>query len=293
MLAYIVQCKLNKLNEKFNIRKQCSGGTGMKTKNLLMNISASDLRVLLTVSSCTTFFSYAEDNQKDANAPQYTIGVGVASVPEFSGASENETRFLPLISIRYGRLSIGGVNGIAYELLNNNDLTVNATAGYFRGRDESDAEYLNGLGSIESSVTAGVAINKSIGPWRVGLKINRDFSEDVGGVTAGLSGSYSHKFSQQILVTLSSSVTWMDSNYASGVYGITEDQEMASVLKAYAASSGIESIGLSLSGLYFIDQHWTLTAVVSQSQLACEAKLSPITRKSNPHFIMTGISYRF
>jgi outer membrane scaffolding protein for murein synthesis (MipA/OmpV family) len=253
----------------------------------------SSVLMALTMITIIPAFNVAQASDKDSLKTQVSLGAGVAYLPKFSGADTYETRVMPIINIRYGRLSIGGVNGIAYELANVEDFRISATAGYFRGRKESDAVYLDGTGTIESSATMGVSVNKKIGPWRFSTNISRDFSDQVSGVTASISAGYSYKLSPQVLLNLGASLRWMNNNYANGVYGITDSQAATSVLPEFKAQSGFESGSLSLTGLYFINKHWTLTSLISQSQLLSDAKSSPITREENPYFVMTGVSYRF
>ncbi|WP_299074456.1 MipA/OmpV family protein [uncultured Paraglaciecola sp.] len=263
-----------------------------------MKIKPSAISTLLKLLALVsiTLCSRQTLAQAAANTPtqaQYTIGLGVASLPEFDGAKENEIRVLPIINIRYGRLTIGGINGIGYEVANVKGVRFSATTGYFRGRNENDALYLRGVGDIDSSITAGMAINKSFGPFRLGFKANRDFSDDVGGLTASLSAGFSHRISQQLVVSIGTSLSWMNSNHAAGVYGISNQQSLASNLPLFEAKSGLKNVGVSLVGLYFIDQHWSITTMLRQSALLGDAKASPISLGNSPYFVMSGFSYKF
>lgn len=269
----------------------------MKTiVNLLgeLNVKRFNLFFCILTLPWMSFAQEHSENKENSNLEtNYTLGIGIASLPKFSGSDIYETRVLPIIYAQYGRLHLGGVSGIRYEITSTDDLKVSATLGYFRGRDESDADYLKGLGDIESSVTAGMAITKSIGLWRFGASLNRDFSDDVGGISADLSAGYTYKLSPQFMLSINSKLSWIDSNYANGIYSISNKQANSSTLLAYKAQSGLESVALSFSGLFFINKNWILTTIFSQNQLLNSAKESPINRDANPYFIMSSVSYRF
>ena len=124
-----------------------------------------------------------------------SLGLGIAHMPKYSGADKYEVRALPILNIKYGRLTVGGINGISYDIIKNKGLKAGVSLGYFRGRDESDAKYLHGLGDIGSAASISTYLRKSFGSFYVAGNVARDFSDDVGGITAKLSTGYAYKIS--------------------------------------------------------------------------------------------------
>ena len=233
------------------------------------------------------------DETKKTTSNHWVLGIGAGYFPKFSGSEDYEVRALPVIKIQYGNFSFGGIGGISYRFINNKGFTSGISVGYFQGRDESDADYLQGLGDLSKSATVGLYAKKQFGGFSISANVTRDFSDEVSGITSDISAGYAYKINQYLMVNTSVKARLMNDRYAQAVYGVTQAQSMASGLTATTAEAGIESASLSITTLYFINKQWTASIIVSASQLLGDAKESPITRESQPKMFMTSIAYRF
>lgn len=261
-------------------------------KNILIFFKSTKTALLSCALLLFSHHSLAE-TVKQQSEYDISLGLGIAHMPKYLGADKYEIRALPIINIKYRRLTVGGINGVSYDIIKNKGLKAGVSLGYFRGRDESDAKYLHGLGDIDSSASINTYLHQSFGSFYVAGNVARDFSDDVRGITAKLSTGYAYKISPQLMLNTNISVKWMNDDYAQAVFGVNQAQALASSLPVLTAKSGIESSSLSLTALYFIDRKWTLTALISATQLMGDAKNSPITRDDQPYMVMTGFSYRF
>lgn len=231
--------------------------------------------------------------QPQSESIKVSLGAGAVYAPKYSGAEEYETRAIPVLYVQYGRFTFGGVGGISYDILKRDDLSAGIAAGYFRGRDESDSAHLQGLGDVASAVDFGGYVRKNFGQFYLAANFKRDFSSDVGGVTAGVATGYSYQVKPQLNLSMTLSARWMNDTYAQAVYGITEPQALASGLPVTSGNAGFERMTASLTTLYFINRQWILTGNVSASRLLQDARSSPITEDANPVVLMGSVSYRF
>lgn len=222
-----------------------------------------------------------------------SLGVGGIHAPKFTGSDNYETRVIPVIFLQYGRFSLSGNTGISYDIVQNDTFKAGLSIGYLRGRDESDADYLNGMGSINGGADLGAYLRKDYGQWYVKANIKRDFSHDIGGITSSISAGKMYQPAKRFSLDTAITLRWINDDYAMAFFGVTEQQSNASGLPVTMLSSGLESTILSFTGLYYFNQRWALTSRLSISQLIGDAKVSPITQDVNPIVVMTALSYRF
>jgi len=249
--------------------------------------------MLLSVGLLPIASTCMADEPVQASSPAVSIGLGAIYAPKFSGADTYETRAIPVLHVQYGRFTLGGANGLSYDFVKDDKFKAGVSLGYFRGRDESDADYLQGLGDLDSGVDIGLYARRSFGAFYVAANLKRDFSDDVGGVTGAASVGFAHRLSKRFLINSGLRVRWMNATHAQALYGVNAQQANLSALPATTAKAGIESGTLSLTALYFLNSSWTFTGSVSATQLMGDAKSSPITRDSQPTMIMASLSYRY
>ncbi len=239
------------------------------------------------------FFSHTSIAEEEETNPVIALGLGGVYAPEFSGAEDYEMRAFPVVYIEYDRFTFGGINGLSYDIFQDDTINAGVSLGYFRGRDESDALYLQGLGDLESSANLGIYAKKTFGPFSISANIKRDFSEDVGGITGVLLAGFFQKLTPRLGLSTNLYVRWINDDYAQAVFGVSEWQALSSHLPITKSDAGVESGTLSLTALYAINSRWSLTSSVSATRFIGDAKASPITRDAQPMMAMTSLSYQF
>lgn len=250
--------------------------------------SVSLLVFLVVVSS-----GFANSEQSKTKNAIVSVGLRSIYAPKFTGADEYETLPIPVVFVQYDRFTLGGVRGVSYDFFRSKGIKAGLALGYARGRKESDAKYLQGLGDLESSADLGLFVRRAFGPFHVTANIKRDFSEDIGGVTSAVSAGYSYRLSSQLSLRTNTLVRWMNDTHAEAVFGVTEQQAQNSGLLESQVEAGLESGALSLTALYFVNRRWAVTSTLSKKQYLGDAKQSVITREPKPTMLMTSVSYRF
>lgn len=249
--------------------------------------------VSLLVSLMVASSGFADNAEPVPKKAIVSVGLGSIYTPKFTGADEYETLSIPVIFVQYDRFTLGGVRGISYDFFQSEAVKAGLALGYSRGRKESDAHYLQGLGSLKSSADLRLFVRRAFGPFHVSANIKRDFSEDIGGVTSGVSAGYSYRASRQLLLSTNALVRWMNDAHAEAVFGVTGQQAQNSGLLESQVEAGVESGTLSLTALYFVSRRWTINGTISTKQYLGDAKQSAITRESTPTSFMASASYRF
>jgi len=259
----------------------------------MVGIDSLKRKIITTV--ITVFLALFTHHSFAKSSQDITGYLGITEIyaPKFSGSDSYKFLTLPASSIKYGALNIGSHRGISYDLLDQNDFKAGIVAGYFFGREESDADYLDGMGDIDDALTLGAYAEQKFKYFKLSSQVKRDFSADVGGTTADLSTSFSFMLSTRLLLTPSVKVTWMDDRYAQGIYGVTQTQANNSSLAETNASGGIEKVSLSSTAVFFITRELAFSSTLGVSRLLGDAKSSPITRASYPLLVIGSLSYNF
>ena len=166
-------------------------------------MNAAKFSPLAASASFLVFFAlassgFAGNKPSDTKKAVVSVGLGSIYTPKFTGADEYETLPIPVVFVQYDRFTLGGVRGVSYDFFRSKGVKAGLALGYTRGRNESDAKYLQGLGDLESSADLGLFVRRAFGPFHVTANIKRDFSEDIGGVTSAVSAGYSYRLSSQL-----------------------------------------------------------------------------------------------
>lgn len=207
-----------------------------------------------------------------------SIGLGMGMAPDYEGSEENEAVPLP-----YARVTWGD-NG-NYVLLNGNNVRANLwsekwQAGpilqYRKDRDSVDNSRVNRMKDIDSAVEAGAFIAYKSGPWRLGLDVAADISDEHDGSLVTLRGGYTCTQTEILKITTSLSITYADDDYMETYFQVDSKNVGTSGLSLYDADSGIKDVGLSVVADYSLNKSWSIMGIVSYTRLVGDAEDSPV-----------------
>lgn len=219
-----------------------------------------------------------------------SAGATVISVPRYPGADERRVLVVPSWDVVYRErwfskgLDFAGVHfkkrgawksgaAIAWEL---------------DSRDESDAPRFEGLGDVESTMSA-----KLFGEWsRSLLTVSAAASHDLlgrgHGLTATLDASVAVPFFQPWFFAAGPGVSWIDGENAATFFGVDAEQSRRSGLPAHEAAAGIRDVRFTAVASRRLRGEWRAAAVTSLSRLRGDAASSPVTgRKDELSFVFT------
>lgn len=232
-----------------------------------------------------------------------TVGGGVDVAPRYSGSDENRvsTALVLDYSMRNG-FFVSSTRGLGYGN-NLGNVDYSAALSYRTGRkdhnvDSDDmndgSDYLRGMGNIKGSALGVVGLGYNFTPWlSAQLQAEVPFSQRDNGAAlhVGIVSPLYHSPKNSVTMALTSS--WGTNDYMQTYYGVSAPQSAASGLTQYDAGSGIYAWSLNLDWTHNFTERWSVVADAGYTQLAGDARNSPIVqRKASP----TGslkVTYRF
>lgn len=254
-------------------------------RTLFMFVKSAVLLTFLTTANS----ALAKETSQTENPWRVRLGVGVLSLPVYSGSDSEETRVLPLISVRYKRFFLGGVPGspapagLGFYLFEDNTVSLAGLVSrdVDNPREELDDTNLNGLGDIEATTHAGLFMTYRI-DW---LSINASVLSDVGGNEKGtiarLGIKATHRATRRLMLSAGPGLSWGNDDYMFTSFGIDQEQAISADHDHYQIGSGIATLQFFLSAHYQMNPNWSLGASLTAARLQGDAADSPVVQKKN------------
>lgn len=232
-----------------------------------------------------------------------TLGGGVGVAPRYSGSDENRvsTALVLDYSMRNG-FFVSSTRGLGYgNSLGNVDYS--AALSYRTGRKDHNvdsdtmsdgSDHLRGMGNVKGSALGVVGLGYKLTNWlSAQLQAEVPFSQRDNGAALhfGIVSPLYHSPKNSVTLGLTSS--WGTNDYMQTYYGVSAAQSAASGFTQYTAGSGIYACSLNLDWTHNFTESWSVVADAGYTQLAGDARNSPIVqRKASPTGSLT-VTYRF
>lgn len=232
-----------------------------------------------------------------------TLGGGVGVAPRYSGSDENRvsTALVLDYSMRNG-FFVSSTRGLGYgNSLGNFDYS--AALSYRTGRKDHNvdsdtmsdgSDHLRGMGNVKGSALGVVGLGYKLTNWlSAQLQAEVPFSQRDNGAALhfGIVSPLYHSPKNSVTLGLTSS--WGTNDYMQTYYGVSAAQSAASGFRQYHAGSGIYACSLNLDWTHNFTERWSVVADAGYTQLAGDARNSPIVqRKASPTGSLT-VTYRF
>lgn len=232
-----------------------------------------------------------------------TLGGGVGVAPRYSGSDENRVSTVLVLdySMRNG-FFVSSTRGLGYgNSLGNFDYS--AALSYRTGRKDHNvdsdtmsdgSDHLRGMGNVKGSALGVVGLGYKLTNWlSAQLQAEVPFSQRDNGAALhfGIVSPLYHSPKNSVTLGLTSS--WGTNDYMQTYYGVSAAQSAASGFTQYHAGSGIYACSLNLDWTHNFTESWSVVADAGYTQLAGDARNSPIVqRKASPTGSLT-VTYRF
>ncbi|WP_374659338.1 MipA/OmpV family protein [Inhella sp.] len=228
------------------------------------------------------------------------LGAAVLRGPAYLGSDERKSRALPQIAARWrngwavGLGGPGGAGGISYRFASDSAFSWGLRLGLDRGRDESDAEALRGMGDIKRRPEFGAFAGYALMPGlRVGASVRAGSGNDSNGVLVDLSVRGLLPVSQSVRLSASLTTTWANSQAMQSQFGVTADQSLSSGYALYTAGSGVRDVALQVGGTVSLRPDTSLFLGVTGRSLFGDAKDSPLVRQRTAASALASVAVRF
>ncbi|HEX2528551.1 MAG TPA: MipA/OmpV family protein [Geminicoccus sp.] len=204
-------------------------------------------------------------------------GGGALLAPAYEGSNEFELSPVPYISATFGILTID-TRGATLRAYDAESFSLDLTAGYDSGRDEDDADHLEGLGDVDWGIDLTIKASYEAGPGELYASLTRTLGGSDG-LTGTFGAAASHRLSDTATMTLGASSTWADGRYMDSYFSVTPSQSARSGLATYDADAGFKRIDLDLAVAWRFTGRWTLISQVGLGYLLGDAADSPIVEE--------------
>ncbi|MGH8319810.1 MAG: MipA/OmpV family protein [Steroidobacteraceae bacterium] len=232
--------------------------------------------------------------------PQWDVILGVATStkPVYSGASQYEAAFGPVVNIRYrDRAFLSSGEGLGVNLLSGKQYRVSLAVGLDLGRPMAlHYATLHGLGDIPRAPFFKLAGSYVISR-RFPILLRTDIRKIVGGA-AGLVGDFEvytplPGSSRRFVMFAGPSVTLADRTHLQTLYGISARQAMASGYPIFTAHGGLQSAGFGFSATRFFTPHVLANTNLAVSELLGSAASSPLSERKTQATLTLSVAYRW
>jgi outer membrane scaffolding protein for murein synthesis (MipA/OmpV family) len=246
----------------------------------------------------------------DARSWDLTLGAGVASMPQYSGAAtshprlrlwadaEYRTHDLGTIALDSGSLTIDPE--LRWNVVDRPDAGFGPLLGYRFGRGDTDPgltsgndgnSHLQGLPEVGSAADAGVQGHVPV----LGVPF---FAQ----LRTALSGSQGTLFNLGLYLPLQTgswtftflpTVTWADARQMRALYGVSPQASAASGFASYSPGAGWENAALELAGEWHLSRSAHLVASFAYERLVGGAAASPVVERRNQLSVLGGATWSF
>lgn len=204
------------------------------------------------------------------------LGLGVRSLPEYDGSSNQELELIPVVRYYgrtlFARTTQGTLEGGARWALTPG-LHAGVQLSYVGGNDRTDVDPGAALGvHAEWDTKVGPA------PVNALLRIGRHLDRDLG-TQADLRGTVGVYGSHGLLVGLFAQATWASDEWVRSYYT--------------AGDGGLIYTAYGVEGAYNLARHWVVLASTHLRRLHGDAASSPITEEKTNYYASVGLAYRF
>jgi MipA family protein len=250
----------------------------------------------------------ADDNLSAEDTLKLRMGLGVGTVPDYTGSDEYTVIPLPNFELSYAGYALRSSRlGVEADLVGITGLDAGPIIRYDRGRssdvDDSVVALLPEVdGSVELGGFAGAGAPLSV----IGLESASILAARVEylqgldggheGATAAASLSLISPVTDSLTLVSSLSTTYMSGNYADSYFDVTALGSAASGLPIYDAGASFRDLGVTFIANYELNENWSLNGVGSFTRLIGDAAASPIVAErgsSNQFLGGLGFSYTF
>jgi len=268
----------------------------------------------LTFASAVAALIGAVDvSAQEARASNWRImsGAAVLVFPEYAGSDEYRATPFPITEITYrNRLYLGpGRNGLAAALgayaIRRPQFDVAIEVGAQSDRQASRADALAGMDDRDWVGAAAATMRYRAGPLEGSMGVVRGFNDGsgtLGNTTLSLSRPVG-----RLIPTVGLGATFADAKQMRRDFGVTpaEAGRRQSLIDAgdprlgpdegssFQPDGGLHHVSGTLSLIYVLSRRWAIMSIGGVDGLSGKAQDSPIVRRREQYWGISGLAYQF
>jgi outer membrane scaffolding protein for murein synthesis (MipA/OmpV family) len=235
----------------------------------------------------------------EPNLPEWRTVAGLASEvqPVYDGSRAYRVSGGPDFLVYYRDAAfISSGEGIGYNFLRGDHYQFGLGVTYDLGRKEKD-DYANlyGMGDI-AAAPVGKLYGSVVLSRKFPLILRFDARQFVGGAQGAVGDAAVYMplpgSSKRFVMFAGPSITVADHHYLQTLYGVTEQQSLASGHPEYLIThNGTNAAGVGFSATKFVGQHWLINLDCAISQLRGDPAQSPVVERRTQRVIALSFDY--
>lgn len=224
------------------------------------------------------------------------VGGAAVIAPKYEGSKEYEVRGFPIIApgnnSEEGFVQFRGLDDVRLRLFNPNGFEAGVLGGYRFGRDQNDADRLNGLGDVDGGLVLGAYAAYNFGVFKPFISYHYQVTGDDGALLR-MGAETKIPLAAGVTLLAVAGTTYADSNYMESYFSVTPAQSLASGLSAFDAGAGFKDVYLSLGTDIPLTDVWSLKLAGQYKHLIGDASDSPIVETNEQLSGIIGLTYKF
>lgn len=220
------------------------------------------------------------------------VGAGGIYEPEYEGGDELKIQPVPFIVFTYGEWLEIDPRGVTITALRHDGFALAAKVGYEAGRDDDDADRLEGLGDIDFAATVGAKASYN---WN-GLEIYASVDQTING-SESLIGTFGAEYqapvTERLILGAGVEAVVANDKHMQSYFGVTAAQAARSGLSEYKAEAGLKRVNVSASAIYMVSENWLVRGEAGLGILTGDAADSPIVEEKLQPSASLFVGYKF
>jgi outer membrane protein len=222
------------------------------------------------------------------------LGAGAMVTPEYEGGDKFDFQPLPYVDANYmDVVSFNPFSGLRVNAIHRNGWKAGVGVGANFGRDEDDADHLQGLGDVDPTAEGLLFVGYEKDKWSADVTFAHDLDSGHEGYHIKGEVGYREMLSQRIMLRPSVSTTYASDDYMESFFGVSSAQSARSGLRSFEAEAGLKDISAGMMGSYFLTESWSVNGLVQYKYLLSDAGDSPITEQQNQISGGAFMAYQF
>ncbi len=220
------------------------------------------------------------------------VGAGGIYEPEYEGGDKFEVQPIPVIIFTYGEWLEIDPRGVTITAFRHDGFSLAAKVGYEGGRDEDDADRLDGLGDIDFAATVGAKASYNWNGFELYAAVDQtiDGSESLIGT---FGAEYQAPVTERLILGAGVEAVVANDKHMQAYFGVNARQSARSGLSEYKAEAGLKRVNVSASATYMLSENWLVRGEASLGILTGDAADSPIVEEKLQPSTSLFVGYKF
>lgn len=232
------------------------------------------------------------NNEKPERSWSLIVGAGGIYEPEYEGGKDFQIRPVPFVVFTYGEWLEIDPRGVTITALRHDGFALAGKIGYEGGRDEDDADRLEGLGDIDFAATIGAKASYN---WN-GFEIYASIDQTISG-SESLIGTFGAEYqapvTERLILGAGVEAVVANDKHMQSYFGVTAAQAARSGLSEYKAEAGLKRVNVSASAIYMLSENWLVRGEAGVGFLTGDAADSPIVEEKTQPSASLFVGYKF